>query len=50
MACTADIMAVLLAAALVVYCLPKVEPEKELLAEYHAEDVGEVAAPAVGRA
>jgi DHA2 family multidrug resistance protein-like MFS transporter len=47
---TAGIVAVLLGAALVFFCFPRVEREKKLLAEYHAEDVGEVAAPAAGRA
>jgi MFS transporter, DHA2 family, multidrug resistance protein len=46
---TAGIIAVLLGAALVFFCFPKVEREKKLLAEYNAEDVGEVAAPAAGR-
>jgi hypothetical protein len=41
---------VLLGAALVFFCFPNVEREKQLLAEYNAEDVGEVAAPAVDRA
>jgi MFS family permease len=38
---TAGIVAVLLGAVLVFFCFPKVEREKELLDEYHAEDAGE---------
>jgi MFS transporter, DHA2 family, multidrug resistance protein len=47
---TAGIVAVLLGAALVFFCFPKVERERQLLAEYNAENVGEVAAPAAARA
>jgi hypothetical protein len=39
----AGIIAVLIGAALVFFLFPKLEDERKLLAQYHAEDIGEVA-------
>ncbi len=39
----AGILAVLIGAALVFFLFPKLEGERKLLAQYHAEDIGEVA-------
>jgi MFS family permease len=43
---TAGIVAVLLGAVIVWFCFPRTAREKELLDEYHAEDVAAQAAPA----
>jgi len=43
---TAGIIAVVLGAAVVFFLFPKGEREKELLAEYEAEDTAPAAAPA----
>jgi EmrB/QacA subfamily drug resistance transporter len=45
---TAGVISILLGAVLVYFMFPKHEDEERLLAEYHAQDTGLAAAPAIG--